>query len=201
MFEQKQKQYRTLQNAIVDDSHCIESLQSVQGQVQHAETVYNATCHAYSVSHSDDLLEAVWGTKDTLDKFMYDYYMTQKKCGPDTVQVPEMPAPSVCEQETGGTCKFLWCDASRNAYCDQATSSCRCPPTTCAIGGSCQSRGPPPCATLDEPAMPELAETPAGGNLKIIFVVAFAMLLGMAAAAVPKRSGSRNVVLSEELLK
>lgn len=206
ILEQKQNQHDELQNTIVDDSHCIESLRSWQGQVQSAAQVYNATLHAYTVSHSDDLLEAVWGTKDALDKFTYDSYLTQKKCAPDTLHLSKMSAPPSCEKETGGTCSFLWCDASRHSYCDQATKTCRCPLAACATSsGECRSRGPPPTAALEEPAVPEQAETPARGNLKIFIIVFFAMLVGMAAAAalaVHKRSGSRNGgMLSESFLE
>ncbi|CAK0838419.1 unnamed protein product [Prorocentrum cordatum] len=202
ILRQKQRQHDALQRTITDDSHCIESLRSAQGQVQHAANVYNATSHAYSVSQSDDLLEAVWGAKDELDKFRYDLYVTQKKCAPDTFHLPDMAPPPSCEKETGGTCKLLWCDASRNAYCEQATSSCRCPPATCASGGECRPRGSPPLATLPPTAVFAEAAVPesASGSPKILIVV-LAVLIGVAAAARQKRSGSRKVILSERLLQ
>jgi len=203
-----QDQHDADQRRVADDSRCIESLRMAEGQARHAAAAYNATRHAYAAAPNEYLLGPAWEAKDRLDKFRYQWHELQIKCAPQTCldplrpcapRIPTLAKPLGCETDTGGTCRWLWCDPSRNAFCDHDTSSCQCLPGTCGISGQCQSRGPPPAATLEEPAVLERAEATSSGSLKI-FVVIFAAMVGMTAAAAQKRSGSRDAILSERLL-
>lgn len=198
----KQRQHDALRETIAHDSSCIKGLRNVQEQVQHAEAAYKATRSAYAESSSVGLLQAAWGAKDSLDALNMTFYKLQKDCAREGFDIPDSAEPPpVCAKSTDGTCGYLWCDRSRNAYCDRATSSCLCSSENCATStGQCKPRGTPFAATLEEPVVPEQAETPASGGLKICVVV-FAVLVGMAAATVQKRSGSRNVMLSERLVE
>jgi len=197
----KQDQHDALRRTIAIDASCIVSLRNLQEQVRYAEAAYNATRLAFTESHTNDLLQAAWGAWDTLDNFRLDFHYMQKRCAPQTVNIPaSAKPPPVCDKNTGGSCRILWCYSSRHAYCDQSTSNCLCSSDSCSVLGQSQSRGPPPAATLEEPAVPEQAEAPTSGSLKICVVV-LAVLIVMTAAAVQKRSDSRNVILTERLIE
>lgn len=198
----QQHRHDELQKMIADDSSCIDCLRNLQAKVQSAAAAYDAEQQAYAAAHSDELLQAAWGAKDSLDNFRLEFYEMQKQCAPQTVHIPDSAEPPpVCAKATGGSCSILWCYRSRHAYCDQATSSCLCSSDSCAVNGQCQSRGPPPAAALEEPAVPEQAEAPARGSLKIYVVVSAAVLVGMLVAAVQKRRDSRTISLTEKLIE
>merc|ERR1712039_897983 len=60
--------------------------------------------------------------------------------------MPSEESLAECAQDTGGSCRFLSCDASRHAKCAGWSGGyhCICPPGTCAINGECkttQARG------------------------------------------------------------
>lgn len=42
-----------------------------------------------------------------------------------------------CQRNTGGSCAWMSCHASRHAECDTTTYDCYCPEGTCARGGVC----------------------------------------------------------------
>mmetsp|Transcript_121064 Transcript_121064/g.328525 ORF Transcript_121064/g.328525 Transcript_121064/m.328525 type:complete len:485 (-) Transcript_121064:108-1562(-) len=141
-----QKKYTELQEVLKEDSGCKHDLQQAEARVRHASTSYNLTIAAYQASpHDPNLLGSAWDSIDELENATYQKYLRQKACAPEGVDIPPRTPPAPCGKDTGGTCRVLWCDASRGAYCDW-TYACLCAGATCARDGVCRPRGPPATA-------------------------------------------------------
>jgi len=69
---------------------------------------------------------------------------------------------AACERNTGGTCRFLYCDGTRNSHCSGRWSyKCECRGNTCAKHGECVAPTPSPTRfPTPLPTPPTPAPTP-----------------------------------------